>query len=270
MPKPTSIIKFRGKIGDQVHVDGKYGPSVRRAPKDGSKKDEAALEEQYTRTAYLNKLASELNRIIRAYGGPLKSTDFYRLLQKRFRKEPLNNRFLLLKQLEGMEVNLIYPLHKLGDARVTTTTTQKKMTVRLEVLYHPSHYVGTYKANCYSYEVSLVSWLNGDEPASHTRQFSEWISLKDGLPDFEFEFNRPAGTVHWLVCLKQQVGYNEEPIPSFCAEGMQIITAGTFNKKDMELFTKRKEEKAAQADKFAAAKKQEQIMRVKAITKRKL
>lgn len=270
MPKPTSIIKLRGKIGDQVHVDGKYGPSVRTASKDGSKKDEAALEEQYTRTAYLNNLASELNWIIRAYSGTLKPTDFYQLLQKRFRKEPLNNRFLLLKQLEGMEVNSNYPLHKLGDARVTVTTSSKKIIVRLEVLYHPSASVGTYKANCYSYEVSLICWTNGDGPPSHTRQFGEWISLKDGLPDFEFEFNRPADTVHWLVCLKQQAGFNEEPIPSFCAEGMQIISVGTFNKKDMDLFTKRREEKTAQAEKAAATKKQEQVTRVKAKTKRQL
>lgn len=270
MAKPNSVIKLRGKLGDQVHIDGKYGPSVRQAPKDGNKKDEAALEEQYSRTAYLNNLASELNRIIRAYSGSLKPTGFYQLLQKRFRKEPLNNRFMLLKQLEGMEVNSNYPLHKLGDARVTVTTIRKKITVKLEVLYHPAAYIGTYKANCYSYEVSLVCWANGDGAASHARQFGEWISLGDGLPDFEFEFNRPADAVHWLVCLKQQAGYNEEPIPSFCAEGMQIISTGTFNKKDMELFTKRKKEETAQAEKAAATKKQEQVTRVKAKTKRQL
>ena len=76
--------------------------------------------------------------------------------------------------------------------------------------------------------------------------------------------------MHWLVCLKQQAGFNEEPIPSFCAEGMRIISAGTFNKKDLELLTKRKKEEMAKAEKAAATKKQEQVTRVKAKTKRHL
>ena len=169
-----------------------------------------------------------------------------------------------------MEVNSKYPLNKLGDARVTVTDDPKNITVRLEVLCHPSAFAGKYKVNCYSYEVLLVCWANDDGPPSHVRQFGEWISLADGLPDFEFEFKRPAGTVHWLVCLKQQTGFNEEPILSMVGTGMQIVCAGTFDKKDIELFNKRKKEKAAQAEKLVATQKQEEVTRVKAKAKRKL
>jgi hypothetical protein len=268
MARVNSIINISGKVDDNVHVNSKYGQLLRKAPKNA--KNTSALERQYNRTGLLNSLAGELNRIIGAYSGTLKPSDFYQALQKRFRKEPLNNRFLLLKQLEGMEVNTTYTLNKLGDTRVTVKDTSKKIMVQLHILFHPSKYVGTYEANCYAYEVSLLCWNQSPRPPIHARQFGEWIYLTDGLPEFEFQFSRPAGTVHWLVCVKQQVGVNEEPIPSFCGEGMQIISVGTFDKKDLALLTKRKEEEMAQAAKAAAKKDQEQIIRVKAKTKKKL
>jgi hypothetical protein len=266
MAKQKSSITLSGKFRDEVFVNSKYGELVRKAPKKGNKKDKSALKQQYNRTAFLNTLAGELNRIIGAYSGFLKDSSFYHAIQKRFRKEPLNNRFLLLKQLEGMEVNLKYPLNKLGEARVTVNATEKKITVKLNVLYHIAEFLGKYKVDCYTYELSLLCWKKGAGPASHARQFSEWIYLTDGLPEFEFHFPRPAGTVHWLVILKQQAGLNEEPIHSFLGEGMQIISAGTFDKKDLALLDKRKEEELAKAK--ASKKAEEQIIRVKA--KRKL
>jgi hypothetical protein len=178
----------------------------------------------------------------------------------------LNNRFLLLKQLEGMDVHPKYPLNKLGDARLTVSTTAKEITVGLQVLLHAPEWVGSHKANCYAYEVTLLCWTKSATAAVHTRQFSEWVYLTDGLPEFEFSFVRPTGAIHWLVCVKQQAAYNEEQIPSRCAEGMQLITAGTFNKKDIELLAERQEEKLAKAAKEAAENRLQQIVRVKAKT----
>jgi hypothetical protein len=270
MPRQKSSIKLSGKIDDEVYVNGKYGQLVRKAPKKGAKKNKTALKQQYNRTAFLNTLASELNRIIGAYSGILKNSSFYHAVQKRFRKEPLNNRFLLLKQLEGMEVNSDYPLNKLGNASVTVHATEKKITVRLDVLYHVPEYLRKYKVDCYTYELSLLCWKKGEGPPTHARQFSEWTYITDGLPEFEFVFTRPAGTVHWLVVVKQQAGLKEEPVNSFVGEGMRIISAGTFDKKDLALLDKRKEEEMAKETKEPRRKTEEQIIRVKAKAKRKL
>jgi hypothetical protein len=70
--------------------------------------------------------------------------------------------------------------------------------------------------------------------------------------------------VHWLLCLKQQLGRNEAAIESFRGEGMQLIAAGSFDKKDMAILAKRKEEEKAQAEKERGKKDREQIKRVKA------
>src|ERR1700730_6652367 len=103
--KPT-IIKVSGKIGNDVIVDSKtYGHHVRKAPAKGSKKNEAALKQQYSRTKFLNALASELNTVIKGYSVSFKSSGFYQRMQKLFRKEPLDKRFLLLQKLKDMEIN---------------------------------------------------------------------------------------------------------------------------------------------------------------------
>ncbi|THU40129.1 hypothetical protein FAM09_09600 [Niastella caeni] len=264
MARVNSILKISGKVDDKVHVNSKHGELLRNAPQKGSKKKEPALKQQYKRTGMLNNLAADLNRIIGAYSGTLKPSTFYQALQKRFRKEPLNNRFLLLKQLEGMEVNSTYPLNKLGRANATVNAVKKEIIVRLDVNLRPSQYCGNYKINCYAYEVSLLCWNKSEGFATHARQYSEWIYLKEGLPEFEFLFARPAGTVHWLLCLKQQLGRNEKAIESFRAEGMQIVAAGSFDKKDMAILTKRKEEEKAQAEKERGKNGSEQIKRVKA------
>lgn len=148
----------------------------------------------------------------------------------------------------------------------------KKITVELEVSYHPPRNVAKYKVNCYEYEVLLICWESEGEQAVPFPKRSQWMSLTEGLSDIDFVFDRPDDTAEWLVCLKQRVGFNRELIPSFSGEGMRIISAGTFNENDIGLFEKRKEEKieTAKAERSAAKRAEEQVERVKAKRKRPL
>jgi hypothetical protein len=205
-------------------------------------------------TAYCLETLCVLSGQDHRYSGTLKPSGFYQALQKRFRQEPLNNRFLLLKRLEGMEVNATYPFNKLGRVAATVDAVKKGIIVRLDVSLHPSRYCGHYKVNCYAYEVSLLCWAKSDVPATPARQYSEWIYLKDGLPEFEFLFDRPAGTVHWLLCLKQQLGRNEAAIESFRGEGMQLIAAGSFDKKTWLYLPKERKKKRRRPKKSVVRK----------------
>jgi len=257
------LITLSGKMGDEVYVHSlKYGRLIRRAPAPGLKREEAAFREQYNRTAFLNKLAGELNTIIRAYGGNLKSGDFYPNLLTRFRKEPLDNRFLLLLQLKGMDINRYYPFAKLGSCRTTVKEFKNKIAVSLEILSHPER--GKYRANCYYYEVLLLSWTKSKEPATHTGKLSDWIRISGGKPLFEFLFPRPAATAHWLLCLRQRLGIDKREIESFAAEAMQIVDAGTFDKKDKALLKKRAAGKEAERATLRVKKIAEEVVRVKA------
>src|SRR5258708_3855148 len=201
----NGIQRFSGKVGDEVHVDShRYPPHIRKPVKAGSKRNEAALKMQYRRTAFLNKLASELNSVIRNHSDEFKSVKFYEELQKKFRREPQNKRCLLLLTLKGMEINPRYPMSRLGDRAVTVTDLKKKISVILKIKLHPPR--GRHRANCYYYEVLLLCWNKMEKPAAWSRQVSDWISIKDGKPEFEFLFPRPAGAGHSLLCLRQRLG----------------------------------------------------------------
>lgn len=235
--KPTNI-GIKGKLGENVYVDsGAYGYYVRSAPVKGSKKDEPAFKAQLSRTKYLNHIASHLNRIIEYHYPRFKSNDLYQRIQKRFRKEPLDIRFLLLAQLKEMEINPAYPLNKLGHCRVMLKKVKRSIMITLQVLGHPPQ--GKYRANCYYYELLLLTWDNSKRSPMVRKQLSEWIYLDPGKPEFEFEYPLISGTTHWLICLRQCLGVDEKEIGVFVTEGIQIADVGTFDKLEQALLEKK-------------------------------
>ena len=256
--KPSPI-KLSGKHGDDVHIDSKrYPRHVRKPVSPGTKRNEPALKKQYTRTKYLNQLASEVNNIVQHNSDNLKPSTFYEELHRRFRKEPLNNMFLLLLQLRGMEVNPAYPLSKLGTQFVSVRVLKNKIVVNLQVKYHPP--AGKHKADCYDYQVMMLTW---GKKVNYEEQFSNWVYMESGHPEFDFEFHRKAEIRHWLLCLRLRLGIEEKPIGMLATTGMQIIDAGSFVKKDLEILKRHeKEQKTVQA---AATGKQkaEEVKRVK-------
>jgi hypothetical protein len=232
------FVQMSGQYGDAVYVNSrKYGYHIRKAPAAGLKKDEPALALQYGRTRFLNALASEVNKLMTAYFQPFKSASFYHSLQKCFRREPLNNRFLLLRHLKGLDLNPAYPLGKLGSCSLTTKLAKRQLRVQLQVNQHPAK--GRYQTDCYYYELALFCWGKSGGVAQADWQLSNWISLNEGRPGFEFHFTIPPGTLHWMLCLRQQLGINKKEVAYFAAQGVQIVEVGSFDKGDMAILEER-------------------------------
>jgi hypothetical protein len=240
------IIKISGKYGDAVYVNGKkYGYSLRKAPVAGVRKDEPALVQQYSRTKFLNALAGELNNILKGHFPLFKAAGFYHTAQKCLRREPQNNRFLLLRQLKGLDLNPAYPMSRLGGFNLVVKAAKRRITVLLGTVVHPPK--GAYKADCYYYEVLLACWDKGSKPAAVDWQLSDWIPIAAGMPEFEFAFAVAPETVHWLVCVRQQLGIKGQELEMFAAEAVQIVDAGSFDKRDAAILEKRMQAKAGAA-----------------------
>jgi len=215
--------------------------SEKKSRKPTSKRNEPAFKAQLIRTKFLNDLAGELNRVIAHYYTDFKPADLYHRLQKQFRKEPLDNRFLLLLQLVGMEINPVYPLAKLGHAGLRVEAVKKNISITLDTLSHPDP--GKHRANGYYHELLLFCWDKTKKPARVSRQLSDWIRPGGPRPQFEFVFPLPANATHWLLCLRQSLGVNEVDIGAKVTMGMAVVEAGSFDKKDMALVEKRKGKK---------------------------
>jgi len=256
------LVEVEGKVGEHVVIrKGRYGAYLRKAVRPGTKGSEPALKEQYSRTKYLNQLASDINTLVNAHGEGLKSPRFYEMVQSRFRKEPHNDRLLLLYTLREMEVNPVHTFRRHGVVEVHCEADTKGLTVRLCVKSPPMR--GQYEANCYSFEVQCATWVRKEgASADCERQYSEWVQLKKGLPEFSFYFKRPKGGVHWLCGLRIRLGWNEEPIASFEGDGMILTDAGAFDRAEYA----RAAAKAEMIKKkvVAATKSQPVIKRVKA------
>ena len=168
---------------------------------------------------------------------------------------------MLLLQLKGMEVNPAYPLSKLGTPVVSVHVDQKKILFHLKATSHPQ--VGKYKADCYDYQVMFITW--GTEVDAEVKM-SAWRYLDEEPPKFKFWFDRKADVKHWLFCVRLELGIKGESIGTLASRGMQVIDAGSFVKKDVEILENREKEKKKVKAAGIAKKKELEIKRVQADT----
>jgi len=103
-----------------------------------------------------NELASQLNISIKEHGGSFKSSSFYQDVLRRFRKADTDNRYLLLMQLKGKEVNENYVYSRLHQPVINCLVSKNSVTVNVMTDAHPRQ--DKYEANCYFYKILLMQW----------------------------------------------------------------------------------------------------------------
>ncbi|MDP4262414.1 MAG: hypothetical protein Q8941_07765 [Bacteroidota bacterium] len=254
------IISISGKVDDKVLVSGgSYKDHVRKADTKKKQETHPSFKKQNKSAPIFNQLASELNNIVKSYSGRLKPTGFYHKLLKIFRRTQENDRFLLLSPLRQMEINPDHRFGSLGSCEVRLEEMKNKVAVKLVIKSHPLP--GRYNADGYFYEVTWVHWLKNKPGAVHSRQYSDWISVNGKEPKFEFIFSRPAAATHWLLLLRTRLGANRKLLDYMVTEGMQIAEVGTFDKKEQEIWQKKKEAINAKPD---PQNEIENVVRVKA------
>jgi len=228
-------IKHQGKINDRVHVtNGKYKDHTRNAPSFIGKGSIAAMKGQFSRTEKLNKLGSEINRIIGGYAGRLRSEDFYRRMQSRFRKVQGDNRYVLLTQLKDMEVNEKYSCRELAGNQYEIKASVNEITIDINIAHHYLKHIDG--SNCYYLSVVLMAWSPEEyTDVMHFRKKSRWITLKEECPRFIFSFPLDKPVSQWLLCIGQQLGRNNVDDLFLPSKGMKIVQAGTFLQEDLEV-----------------------------------
>lgn len=259
------LIKLSGKLGDEVHINGaNYAPHVRKTPESKIKRTRTEIKEQYTRTGFMNQLASELNQIIGAYSDNFKTKDFYHRILARFRNKPTDSRFLELYKLKGLEIHESYPFGRLGQSSAVVEKAKNKIIVSLNAPSHPK--ASGSGADSYCFEVLLITWSANKEKPIHKQQYSEWIKLKGEEKEFEFLFALPAAASHWLLCLRKRLGIYEEAIGTFATDGMQVYDVGTFDPAEADLLEKKiaKENEEERLRKINSRKIVKEVVRVKA------
>lgn len=240
MAKSTTHMKLSGKSDDVVYVKTKKGTHVRNAPKKGLKKDEPALKAQYSSTAFFNGLASQIKQGLAKHVFNFIDSQLYHRLLQRFRKVKEHNqhRWLLLREVQDIEVNKAYPLEKIGTVNWRVETGKRELLVHLYVDGHPPNKVSVHKVDCYYYELVLLVWNKTKQELTIVTNETDWIDVNGGLPEFEVPLKVPADATQWLLFIHGRLGYNHECLDIRAAEGMRCVEVGSFDKKDHVLVKK--------------------------------
>jgi hypothetical protein len=255
-----TIFPVSGTVGEYVFVDSKkYGRHIRRRVQAGSKKNEPALKKTYKRTKYLNRFASGINSVIEAVGEGHKDTDFYPRLLKRFRAQPLNKKYLLLVMLRGMDVNARHNFQSLrGHEEISVNAGEEKINVEVKVLCDPRNHSGN--VNGYCYGAVLLSWNKSSHVPKYQEQYTKWMPFNNAMPEFEFSFPKMPGMVHWMLCLRKQLGFNKE-VFSTASQAMRIIEVGTYDERQ-ELLLKKRSAEPAMRENSVITRREDNFVRI--------
>jgi hypothetical protein len=236
-PGPMSII---GKLGDDVYVKSRHGHHIRKASsKPLSEKRLATLARHNSRTKFLNTLASQINQIVKHHFLFYRYRKFYQDVQTKFRKEPLDNRFLLLRQLIDLDLNPLHPYERRQRPGKTEVSCLEDKFVVSVFADAPSHNIDD--LNAYFFEVVFITWSKEDRFPDHSIQFSNWMPFDGSHALFEFEFPKLDDTVHWLLLVSHQRGRNNEVINPKLDRSVVIKGAGSLDPDDGILLNERLE-----------------------------
>lgn len=262
MAKVSSpFLKLKGVVGEMVFTDGtKQGPRIRKRPVQTMFTKHPKFKEHMSRAGHLNKLAGQVNYVIQGYYPIFAPSNVYPRMLSLFHSETSDNRFLLLRKLQRFDVNPAYRWDRMASCDIHTSCKNNKLKVELKTTNHATSHEDNFDSYCY--EVILLAWtLRGKEPR-HEQQFSDWIKIKGRQAIFDFEFDLPKGTQHWLLCLHQRVSKNDKASDNKADRAMQIREAGTLLKSDLALLKERGEVTGSNVK--VENKKKEEKVRVKA------
>jgi hypothetical protein len=257
------IINVRGKFGDHSIVERRrQDPFIRKNVKAGSKKKEAALQKQYTRTSSLNEFASSFKILMHSAYEPFPSSDLYQKTLSRLRLAKSDSRIGLLYSLKGLELSREYPFNRFQKPKLTITELEKDLRVNLEIEIHPYNRK-LWKCKSYYYEMMLLQWKGGSDRPTITRQATDWVNRKGPRPEFEIDFPVTRNTSEWMLIIGINFGENNVIDERFPSLGIKVIEVGSYDDADKEWLEIRKAEEAM-ANLPERSVKGEEIVRVKA------
>lgn len=244
MPKQKGAVTLRGKLGNTVYSDGKYGKQAKSAPQltEEQKQKKRDLP-QNKRTSYLNKLSSGIRDAVDYYADALMPGTFYSALASHFRNEKTNHRVLLLDELRDMEVHTKYQFSKkCPEPGVELSISKSYYTAEIEIKVPANK---NPKCNSFYLQFILLVWNRDDNNCRHMDESTPWIRMKDKTAKYTtVKFKRTAKDTEYLFACRCVFGVNEEEY-GYTQSGMKFLKTGTVTPEGKRLLEDKKVAKEA-------------------------
>lgn len=222
------IIRLQGSFQNMVFVKSKaYGDHVRSVR--GSKKAAAineTLQAHADKTAVINNAAKKVHDLLKVYAGNFKESLLWQQLLSRMRKSLSHEFDALLQSLNGLEINSKYPLKRFGKIPVAAIEVKRqKLLLTFQCYTQPFIKNNT---DCYYYEACVLFFSSKKESDCYLTTQTTWIKINEQPATWLFEFEIPARTKYYLVCLKMQSGIAEVEQVTMGSMGIGVVNSGRF------------------------------------------
>ena len=230
MAKQTGITKFSGMLHEVVFVQSStYGDHSRSKPtKSASKKALQGLTAENSKTAAINKLASQVRKVAKHYGKRFCPGSFYTGMMDLLRLPQSTTRILMLDALRGYEINKDYPIARYWwSPKIEILPLEDSLTVRLTLTDHAEYHK---KFNCYYLQMAAAIWNTENDDYIDDGKMTAWISTKDELPlTCDFVFAKPENAGDYLLMFHLVTGINQVSSMLLPDQGMKVVEAGSFS-----------------------------------------
>lgn len=223
--------QISGTLGGVVFVKTKKGTHT-RAPR-GTYKP-LVLARPYQKQIQINKpvngTAKMVHDVIDTHHSEFKKSDIWQDMQRLLRKTKSNDRWRLLRKLQGLEANPRYQLTTLiSTPRLEVECSQGIMTLTLKHTKKPSFRLSL-GADCYFDEIYVVF---GDEhciPVQETAVVtSQWQDLNGPLLHHETSFEIPVTAIYYAILLAVQGGKGGTILVDKPAKGLKVMAVGRLD-----------------------------------------
>lgn len=235
MAQQKGIINLRGKVGDMVYTIGKHGKRVRSAPTLTAEQKKAKAElPQNKKTAVFNALASTINSAVAHYASVLKPGNFYSKLHSIFRGENSDERTILLRPVQQVEINERYAFHKACPYPTVEVTVEKNAYLVDAAIEMPRD---KYRDNnSFSLEFIMLVFCKGSNSCRHSAKYSSWMLIKDRKPKYlTFRFPREAKDTDYLLACRAVFAVNCNEDGYWSSAVMRFFAGNAVTRKGLKL-----------------------------------
>ncbi len=142
----------------------------------------------------------------------------------RMRKAKSDDTVVLLKALEGLELNSKYPLERfVHSPSLEVENSKKKITVHFHNSM-PPRIKST--DTLYRYELYLLLLAKESQNDVVMMAGSAWMNVGDSSGEMVFTYDLPFTVKHYVLCLHFMSGQDGKATGTLASRGMKIVGVG--------------------------------------------
>ncbi len=238
MAEQKGALRLRGKHGDIVFTQTKFGSKTRQAPTlSEAVRAERSTRPQNQRTSSLNKLSGTIVRGLRQHAPKLINTNVYAYLQSFIKSEQTLELPILLDKIKKVDLRPDNPFSRFHSGpEFIIEPTETSYRVNMTISGSP---LSIKRSNSFYAQVILLVWRGDMTQCISVEGSTEWMLLTDKFPkSVKMEFDKSKDDTDYLIACRYVCAKNCIEDEKVVTQGIRFYTAGTLTKRGQKILEK--------------------------------